>query len=77
MGYPAIVDSSTDVFDVMRTTRAMRRLKPDPVPDELIYKILEAGLCAANGGNTQTWRFMVVKDPEIKRKVEQYYKAGF
>ena len=43
-----------DVFEIMQTTRSMRRLKPDPVPDELIRKILEAGACAANGGNTQT-----------------------
>ena len=40
---------SNDVFAIMRTTRAMRRLKPDPVPDELIHKILEAGICAASG----------------------------
>ena len=42
----------------------MRRLKPDPVPDELIAKILRAGICAPNGGNTQKWRFLVVKDPQ-------------
>ena len=45
----------------------MRRLKPDPVPDELIKQILEAGMAAANGGNNQTWRFLVVKDPAIKK----------
>jgi nitroreductase len=55
----------------------MRRLKPDPVPDELIVKILEAGLSAANGGNVQSWRFMVVKDPRIKQEVQQYYKRAF
>ena len=51
------------LFEIMHTTRSMRRLKPDPVPDALIHKILEAGACAANGGNTQKWRFLVVKDP--------------
>ena len=60
----------TDLFDIMQTTRSMRRLKPDPVPDELIRKILEAGVCAANGGNTQRWRFLVVKDPTIKQAVQ-------
>ena len=39
----------------------MRRLKPDPVPDELISKILQAGICAPNGGNVQKWRFMVLR----------------
>ena len=36
----------TNLFDIIGTTRAMRRLKPDPIPDELIRKILEAGVCA-------------------------------
>ena len=72
-----MADSSTDIFDILHTTRAMRRLKPDPVPDELIRKILEAGIAAANGGNRQTWRFLVLKDPEIKKKVQVYYKKAF
>ncbi len=66
-----------DVFEIMSTTRSMRRLKPDPVPDELIQKILHAGLGAANGGNTQKWRFMVVKDPAIKQAVQVWYKKAF
>jgi nitroreductase len=67
----------TDVFEIMHTTRAMRRLKPDPVPDALIHKILAAGQCAASGGNSQRWRFLVIKDPEIKKKVQVYYKRAF
>ena len=68
---------TTDIFDIIHTTRAMRRLKPDPVPDELIRKILEAGVCAANGSNRQTWRFMVVKDRAIKERVQHFYKRAF
>ena len=55
----------------------MRRLKPDPVPDELIRKILIAGTGAANGGNTQKWRFLVIKDPAIKQAVQVWYKKAF
>jgi nitroreductase len=66
-----------DVFEIMSTTRSMRRLKPDPVPDELIKKILHAGLGAANGGNTQQWRFMVIKDPAKKKAVQVWYKKAF
>ena len=65
---------TTNIFEVMSTMRAMRRLKPDPVPDELINKILQAAQWAPSGGNTQRWRFLVVKDPEIKKKVQVYYK---
>jgi nitroreductase len=72
-----VMSDSTDVFEIMHTTRAMRRLKPDPVPDELIRKILEAGICAANGGNTQRWRFLVIKDPAIKKAVQVFYKRAF
>ena len=67
----------TDVFEIIHSTRAMRRLKPDPVPDELIRNILLAGQAAASGGNTQRWRFLVLKDPEIKKKVQVYYKKAF
>jgi nitroreductase len=46
----------TDIFEVMSTMRAMRRLKPDPVPDEVINKILQAAQWVPSGGNTQRWR---------------------
>jgi nitroreductase len=72
-----MTSSPVDVFDIIHTTRSMRRLKPDPVPDELIVKILEAGLCAANGGNVQTWRFMVVKDRQVKLGVQAHYQRAF
>ncbi len=45
----------TDLFEIMETTRAMRRLKPDPVPDELIRKILHAGVCAFTGWGPGSW----------------------
>jgi nitroreductase len=66
----------TDLFEIIHTTRAMRRLKPDPVPDELIRKILEAGVAAPSGGNRQHWRFLVIKDRAIKQQVQQYYQRA-
>ena len=65
------------LFEIIRTTRSMRRLKPDPVPDGLIARILEAGVCAPSGGNMQRWRFLVVKDPGIKKAVALYYKRAW
>ena len=73
----AIDLNSTDLFDIQRTMRAMRRLKPDPVPDALITRILEAGTCAPNGGNSQKWRFLVVKDPAVKKAVQHYYTVSY
>jgi nitroreductase len=69
--------NDTDVFAIMQTTRSMRRLKPDPVPDALIEKVLQAGACAANGGNAQRWRFLVVKDRAVKQAVQVWYKKAF
>ena len=66
-----------DLFETMETCRAMRRLKPDPVPDALISKILQAGTCAPNGGNIQKWRFLVIKDVKIKQAVQVWYKKAF
>ena len=65
------------VFEALLGTRAMRRLKPDPVPDELVRRILTAGTAAPSGGNRQNWGFIVVKDPAIKRAVQRYYQQAF
>jgi len=69
--------NTADLFEIIRNTRSMRRLKPDPVPNELIRKILEAGVCAPSGGNMQRWRFLVIKDPAIKQTVGAFYKRAF
>ena len=67
----------SDLFEIIRTTRSMRRLKPDPVPNELIRKILEAGVCAPSGGNMQRWRFLVIRDPKVKETVGALYKCAW
>jgi len=72
-----MTDDAFDLFDIMATTRSMRRLKPDPIPDELVRRILEAGTYAPSGGNMQRWRFLVVRDPAIKQRVGAYYKRAW
>jgi nitroreductase len=69
--------NTADLFEIIRTTRSMRRLKPDPVPNELIRKILEAGVCAPSGGNMQRWRFLIIRDPKVKETVEALYKRAW
>jgi nitroreductase len=49
----------------------------DPVPNELIRKILEAGVCAPSGGNMQRWRFLVIRDPKVKETVGALYKRAW
>jgi nitroreductase len=71
------MSSEPGIFEIMYQLRAMRRLKPDPVPDELIWKILEAGTKAPSGSNSQVWRFVVVRDPDGKRFVQERYKQAW
>jgi nitroreductase len=69
--------SEMGIFEVMYSSRALRRLKPDPLPDEIIAKLLDATIRAPSAGNGQNWLFMVVKDPEQRRRLgEIYRKAG-
>lgn len=58
-----------DVFEAMGTCRAMRHLKPDPVPAELIDKVLWAATRAPSPGNSQGWDFVVVDDPDVKARL--------
>jgi nitroreductase len=74
---PDAAPKTAELFEIIRSTRSMRRLKPDPVPNALIRKILEAGVCAPSGGNLQRWRFLVIRDAEIKRTVGAYYKRAW
>ena len=71
------MDEEPKLFDIMFSTRAMRRLKPDPVPPELIEQILRAGQAAPSGGNSQNWGFLVVKDAAIKAQVQVYYQRAY
>lgn len=61
------------LFEAIYTQRALRYIKPDPVPDVLIRKVLDAGTRAPNGGNQQRWRFIVIKDPDTKRWIHERY----
>jgi len=72
-----MTETPNDLFEIMRTTRSMRRLKPDPVPDALLRQVLEAGTFAANGGNMQSWRFLVIRDPAIKAAAAEFYRKAW
>ena len=58
------------------TTRAMRLVKPDPIPMDVQARIMYAAVRAPSGGNTQNWRFLLVDDPEVKSKLGQIYRQA-
>lgn len=60
---------ATDLSYVIHHTRAMRRLKPDPVPEELLMKLIDAANQGPTGSNKQNARWIVVRDPEQKQKL--------
>lgn len=64
-----------DIYEALYTTRAMRRLKPDPIPDEVQARILDAAIRAPNIG--EQWRFLLVDDPQIKTQLAPLYRQAF
>ncbi len=64
------------LFDAMYTARSIRRLKTDPVPDEIITKILDVAIRAPTGGNSQNWLFVVIKDAAQRKKIGELYRRG-
>ncbi len=71
------IGESLPLLEGIRTARAIRRLRTDPVPRELIRKVCEAGTFAPSGGNRQPWVFVAVDDPEKRRWVADRYRPIF
>lgn len=63
-----------DAFEAMHTMRAMRRLKPDPVPDEILREVLDAAIRAPSGQNTQRWAFVVLREESARRFFGERYR---
>jgi nitroreductase len=55
-----------ELYEVMRTTFAARDFTEEPVPDSVLYRILDHARFAASGGNRQGWRVLVIRDPQTR-----------
>ena len=64
-----------EIYEALYTTRAMRRLKPDPIPHDVQARILDAAIHAPN--IDQGWRFLLVDDAEIKSQLAPLYLQAF
>ncbi len=73
----ASIGEDLPLLEGLRTTRAIRRLRPDPVPRALIRKVCEAGTFAPSGGNRQPWSFVAVSEPERRAFVAERYRRAF
>ncbi len=65
--------NTVGVYEAMSTLRAVRRLKPDPIPVDVLHRVLEAATWAPTGSNRQPWRIVVVRDPNPKRELGRLY----
>jgi nitroreductase len=63
--------------EAMRTQRALRRLRPDPVDDALVLRLIELALKAPTGRNAQNWEFVLVKDRVVKARLARVYRMAW
>ena len=66
-----------DIYEMMSTLRAVRRLRPDPIPDDVMDRVLQAAAWAPTGGNMQPWRVIVVTSSERKQALADIYKPAW
>jgi nitroreductase len=64
-----------DLIDALRTTGAVRDFTGEPVPDEVVHRVLDTARFAPNGGNRQAWRIVVLQDPDVRVRMRELYLA--
>ncbi len=65
-----------EVFECIRRRRTVREFKPDPIPEEVVYKILQAGRWAPSSSNSQPWHFVVVQARDTLKKLGEMATQG-
>jgi nitroreductase len=65
-----------DIYEALYTTRAMRRVRPDPIPIEAQQRILDAAVRSPSGGNGQNWRFLLVDDRDVIARLAPIYQRS-
>lgn len=69
--------SEIGLFEAISTLRSIRRFKPDPVPQEMVRRVIEAAIKAPSASNVQPWRFIIVRDQQTRAKLEVYYRDAW
>jgi len=64
------VQREPTLLEGINRLRSIREFKPDPIPREILTRILEAATKAASGSNTQPWEFIVIEDPKVKARLK-------
>ena len=66
-----------DLTEALRTTGAVREFTAEPVPDEVVARVLDTARFAPSGGNRQGWLVVVVKDAGARRRLRDLYLADW
>lgn len=66
-----------DLYEALYTTRAMRRVSPDPIPDEVVHSMLDAAIRSPSGGNSQNWRWVTVTERATIRELGTLYAEAW
>jgi nitroreductase/alkylhydroperoxidase family enzyme len=76
VGPPALSElAGMDLYEAASTTRAVRRLRPDPIPEDTLRRVLRAATWAPSGGNLQPWHVIAVREPARKQALAELYRA--
>ncbi len=73
---PDARSGTDDLWEAIYTQRAIRRWKDEPVPEDLIWKVIEAGTKAPSGSNLQPWRFVVIQDQGTRDAISAQLRKG-
>src|SRR5262249_16911429 len=73
MEQPSFDGDDDTLLDLVKSRASVRKLKPDPIPDDYVTQILEVGRWAMSGANGQPWDFIVVKNPDTKKALFRAY----
>lgn len=68
---------SLSALDALHSTPSRRYLAPDPIPDDVLWTLLDAAVRGPSGGNRQGWGWVVVTDPDVKRTVAGWYRENW
>ncbi len=65
------------LLEAIHSTRAIRRFKPDPIPEDVLWAILDAAIRGPTGANRQNWGWVLVQDAEAKRQIAVWFKQEY
>jgi nitroreductase len=72
-----MTDTEPGLFQTLYTTRALRRFKPDPIPDDVMFQLFDAAVRASSGQNAQDWRWVIITDPAVKARMQEWALEGW